>query len=791
MSENEVNELVEHAEALIARRDYGAAIETLAKIKPSMVTPKVFQLKRRIDRRIARTVEQAEKRWQACRFDKAGRLLAKIPEACRSEEVKNRLRKCRTLHRLRTTALGLCAVSGKTNDECETESHAAKYLAELTLEGLRDDDVQLLYDQRGKYLAERRKSERITRVVKRWLSLSGFAASVVGGALGLWSFATRMESVRRDQAKIQDATNLKQWDEVLSVDPDNVDALLGRARAKLSTQPADCAGAIEDVTLAARSGGVTNETKNILGLAYAKRAIEKAGQGKSDEAANDLSVAQRLGSNAYALTAARGAIASSWLRRAEDACEQQDLAEFVLASDAAEASGVDVVKIMELWREQAVRCVNEQDFEGFAKACHEAAKRGIAAEDLAALWVMCAGAAAKASDVDVLRVALDNAMRAGAGSATLRPLRRAAALLDAKALDGRGDSEHAADLVLKTVEADPTAVATMLKSAEFSRLCGSVAGVCRSRVRAAIDAGKPQEAVRIIREAAAFAPDASEWIMQELTLDRLRSLSWEALESLPPETLAAAIESLPATAEVSLPPMINSIGIEMRLIHAGTFVMGDENGDDDEVPHRVTLSNRFYIGVSEVTNAQWKRVMGVAPSKWRHDDQPVEQVSWEKAVKFCKRLSMLSGEQAAGRVYRLPTEAEWEYVCRAGTTTRRSFGEDRSLLGDYAWCEDNSSGMTQQVRQKKPNQWGLYDMYGNVWEWCSDWYGDFGAGAVTDPQGPLSGSLRVCRGGSWASGPMRCQSANREKYEPTHRQSHLGFRVVLGMPRASMTRAEK
>jgi formylglycine-generating enzyme required for sulfatase activity len=237
--------------------------------------------------------------------------------------------------------------------------------------------------------------------------------------------------------------------------------------------------------------------------------------------------------------------------------------------------------------------------------------------------------------------------------------------------------------------------------------------------------------------------------------------------------------SLPLAVIGSLPPIRTSIGIELKLIPPGTFTMGQAGGDKDETPHEVTLTKPFYMGVYEVTNAQWKRVMGSEPSNWKDDDRPVEQVSWDDANEFCRRLSALPEEKRAGRVYRLPTEAEWEYACRAGTTTKWSFGDDESGLGDYAWFGGNSGSQTHPVGKKKPNAWGLFDMHGNVWEWCSDWSGDYAKGAVTDPQGPSGGSLRVNRGGSWRRTAGNCRSAFRGRYAPSLRFVSLGFRLAL------------
>ena len=169
----------------------------------------------------------------------------------------------------------------------------------------------------------------------------------------------------------------------------------------------------------------------------------------------------------------------------------------------------------------------------------------------------------------------------------------------------------------------------------------------------------------------------------------------------------------PPAAGAALATLENSVSMDFVLIPAGQFSMGSVAGDSDEQPvHEVTISQPFYLGVYEVTEADWSRVMGGNKGS---STRPVLDVSWDDAVSFCAKLSALPAERAAGRVYRLPTEAEWEYACRAGTTTAYSFGDDASLLVDFAWFGGNSGGQTHPVGQKKPNPWGLYDMHGNVW----------------------------------------------------------------------------
>ena len=226
---------------------------------------------------------------------------------------------------------------------------------------------------------------------------------------------------------------------------------------------------------------------------------------------------------------------------------------------------------------------------------------------------------------------------------------------------------------------------------------------------------------------------------------------------------------------VKLPESAGSIGMKFKLIPAGTFTMSE---DDDA--HEVTLTKPFKMGIHEVTQAQYEQVMGNNPSEFKGADNPVEMVSWDNAVDFCRKLSALPAEKAAGNVYRLPTEAEWEYACRAGTKTKFSFGDDASDLGDYGWYVRNSAAKTHPAGSKQPNAWGLYDMYGNVWEWCSDWYGEdyYESSPTSDPTGPSEGSERVLRGGGWDFTAGYCRSAFRTGDLPSDRGIYLGFRVV-------------
>jgi len=234
-------------------------------------------------------------------------------------------------------------------------------------------------------------------------------------------------------------------------------------------------------------------------------------------------------------------------------------------------------------------------------------------------------------------------------------------------------------------------------------------------------------------------------------------------------------------------PIVNSVDMVLVPIPAGEFMMGSPESEpgrrDNEIQHQVRITKPFYLSVHEVTQAQYEEVMGKDPllgkdpSRFKGETKPVVAVSWDDAVEFCGKLSEKEGE---GVEYRLPTEAEWEYACRAGTSTGYSFGDDESQLGKYAWFYGNSGYETHPVGEKLPNAWGLYDMHGNVREWCQDWYGRYGKEtALVDPTGPASGSRRVLRGGAFNNPPVFVRSADRD-YDllPDFRLNTFGFRLA-------------
>lgn len=236
-----------------------------------------------------------------------------------------------------------------------------------------------------------------------------------------------------------------------------------------------------------------------------------------------------------------------------------------------------------------------------------------------------------------------------------------------------------------------------------------------------------------------------------------------------------------ATAPPTLDKLVESIGMCMRRVAPGTFSMGSPESEagryGDETQHTVTLTKEYWLGRYEVTQAEWEAVMGGTPSNFKGKALPVENVSWNDAMEFCKKVT--ETEKQAGRLpdgyaYALPTEAQWEYACRAGST-----GAYAGDLDVMAWYSGNSENSSHAVGGRQANAWGFHDMHGNVGEWCRDWYEEYPGGAATDPEGAAQGSDRVLRGGSWFDGATVFRSADRYGDGPGRRGDYLGFRLCL------------
>jgi len=267
---------------------------------------------------------------------------------------------------------------------------------------------------------------------------------------------------------------------------------------------------------------------------------------------------------------------------------------------------------------------------------------------------------------------------------------------------------------------------------------------------------------------------------------RLSTVALVILAALGSLAVATAAEPKEAGGREKSPPKERTVDLgggvklEMVLVPAGEFKMGSPDSDKDAIKwekpqHRVRITKPFYLGKYPVTQEQWQAVMGNNPNIFKGPKNPVERVSWDDCQEFVKKFNAKAG----GGRFSLPTEAQREYACRAGSKTRYCFGDDAAGLGEYAWYGGNSGGKTHPVGEKKPNAWGLYELHGNVWEWCADSYGSYAEGAVDDPTGPADGSDRVVRGGCWDDTARQCRSANRVWLGPLFRLSFLGFRLAL------------
>jgi formylglycine-generating enzyme required for sulfatase activity len=291
--------------------------------------------------------------------------------------------------------------------------------------------------------------------------------------------------------------------------------------------------------------------------------------------------------------------------------------------------------------------------------------------------------------------------------------------------------------------------------------------------------------------------------VQSARFDGLRPLVEELLRLQPHrDDLRRLLVALPAAPVPKIDmgrKVTNSIGMTFTAIPAGSFLMGSppaeaQRGGDEGPQRRVTLSRPFFLGVYPVTQQAFEKVMGTNPSQFNKVNGggllfPVEQVSWHDAVEFCRRLTSLPQEGHAGRRYRLPTEAEWEYACRAGTITPFHCGDSLSAAdANFDGSRPYGRGVagvayrrTREAGSYPANAWGLHDLHGNVWEWCADWYDEhaYENGPSNDPAGPANGSLRVLRGGCWNNSGHLCRSARRNKYASDFRSDTIGFRVVL------------
>ena len=265
----------------------------------------------------------------------------------------------------------------------------------------------------------------------------------------------------------------------------------------------------------------------------------------------------------------------------------------------------------------------------------------------------------------------------------------------------------------------------------------------------------------------------------QITLTKEAMATQQSIVSQPIVAQQPVVQAPIANSDNITLPVKDGISIDMVRVEAGTFTMGataemKDPLDDEKPTHRVTLTNDYYIGKYEVTQALWKAVMGNNPSDFKGDNLPVEQVSWDDCQDFLNKLNRITG-----KTFRLPTEAEWEYAARGGNKSRGYQYSGSSKLSDVAWYDDNSGNKTHAVGTKQANELGIYDMSGNVWEWCQDRYDKYNSSSQVNPTGANSGSNRMFRGGSWFNDAWLCRSSFRYFFTPDRRYSYLGLRLVL------------
>jgi tetratricopeptide (TPR) repeat protein len=696
------------------------------------------------------------------------------------------------------------------------------YLGQIATHGLSDSAIEQWCIKCEAAAAKREAAYEADRLAGQrrrmlWLLITGLACLALLSLVLVVAGSTVRSRWR--SAAVQTAIQQQAWQEALTLDPDNVAALVGLARKRLGETPPDINAAFADLDRAERVAPGSDDIKMTRAAAYVARALENVAKTQLDDASKSLIAAERLTATNYVLHPARHALAMAWLARsiqlarvdkldeAYDAIRQVQRYTDEQSSVKPAEEAIHDARVMRLEKHVLAGRLMEAEKE-LKEARRLLPERDVSKADvlLASSWIREGEAAIAKRDFQAALKACVEARKYGAPESRLDSLIADAVFQQAAALLSAGDSKQAVSKVNEALARNESAVLKALKDPQSDALRVIVIQDYRRQVELAWERGDHEAAIALVTRAGAMDPKAGEWLGEILADQRgaLSSLPEKVIARLPPRSLVllpasefqkltpSAVAALPrdvvaniplgalsrfsSDAMVRLPSLYNSIGMELRFLPPGKFRSSEE-------ARTVTLSRPYLIGATEVTNGQWKRVMGDTTSYWKEDNLPVNGCRWEEASEFCRKLSALPEERAANRRYRLPTEAEWEYACRAGTTTRFSFGDDEAELVDYAWCEANSAKQVHPVRQKKPNSWGLYDMHGNVWEWCSDWHADHPSRDETNPTGPATGYMRVFRGGCWIYGAGSCPSSHRPGLDPSpSHYGRLGFRVVLEVP---------
>jgi serine/threonine protein kinase/formylglycine-generating enzyme required for sulfatase activity len=788
---------------------------------------------------IQEILTQADTAFKACQFAKAAALLQRVPEDRRNSEVTDLLDRCEYLAMTRAGVLAGFEELSKITDLAMADGvnltalavQGRSYLGQIAAHSLSELLIEqwcvrceTAHEKREAAAEEARRARDNLR--KLFIGTGAAAAAILLMAGGLWVRSSwRAASVRAALAKAD-------WQAALTIAPSNVEAIIGLAKEKLAAKPPDIAGAfadldrvekinraapelnlvraaahtvssiehavnrrlreaIKDLEMASQlvsDDGLLKPARLALATAWQAQAVEDAQADRLDDAGKALAQAARFTDDDSVLKPATDALIRAWLVRAEAIAGMNDIDALKRACDAAVKAGCKPGQLSALWITVAKRSAAAQDHDAMAAACAEGEHLGLTKEMIAGLWVDYGSKATEPPhrNRQAAEAALKEAVAAGAASSSTESLRAKIALIEAHDLLSKDAVDAAVAKYVEASLADANTVrASLPQTADanfpiatmvaFSQRCDSE---LHKRFAAATKAGEWALALKTAAAARICFADKSEASWVEVGIARLPA---EAITALSPSLIA----DLPASVILAMPPIRNSLGMQLKLIPPGRFSRSRPMRGSQ--PQDVILSQAFYIGVHEVTNAQWKKVMGDVPSKWKDDDLPVEGISWIQAVEFCQRLSMLLKEKAKGNEYRLPTEAEWEYASRAGTSTAFSFGSFEDVtkeiyeeeISKHGWDTLNSDNRTHHVGRKLPNGWGLYDMNGNVFEWCSDWISGLTDRVVTDPRGPASGESRVIRGGSWSQHYEKWQVEWRIGAPPAATGPDLGCRLVL------------
>jgi serine/threonine protein kinase/formylglycine-generating enzyme required for sulfatase activity len=768
---------------------------------------------------VAGVIEKAQSLRQECRFEAASNALRRIPQELVTQDVSDLLDDCDYLADLRENVMSSLKPAMDAENYGSWLAKTKDYRVSLENESLDDDEFSRAYAACEKALKDQREAEDAAerrRASTKKLAFGGAAVTAVALliAAGLWIRSIQNAAAEADA--VSDAVAQERWDDALAIDENCFSALVGRARSRIDSDPT---GALEDLELAATAPVTSvdsaqfemriadldrlipveenaakeqrkiatsqpptsprlsreeyrqfekardnafgqedvhkanvdrmkneraliadqlNDLSNhdgralllnsLKALAYTTRAASLATSGKIADAEKDLKEVERLGASNSTFTQARKALAAAYVDVAKDAAQSGNATQ-VVASVAAAVEYDESVEIP------------------------------------IAVLVVCADASVKKfeqsssdADRDAVLTAIDRLQMTDPSSRTLEECRQrvAAVLLTRSGATVASDlSAASADYIM--------AIELGTSEADSGSLKDQLMRALTARCRQSIDSQDIAKATADYSVAQKLDPQAAGVLIYDF-----QKLPTNTLSLLPISTLS----QLPASVRSQLPPRKNSLGMAFKVLPAGTFLMGEEKN-----VRRVTLTRPFEMGVYEVTQEQYEQLMGTNPSyhRYKGPQNAVGGMTADQAIEFCRKLSELPAELSSGYVYRLPTEAEWEYACRAGTITAFSFGDSESELDAYV----QFSPGTAPVGQKKPNPWGLYDMHGNVCEWCSDWYnwdGGYPTGPQIDPRGLKSGDARVRRGGSYNNRDFR--SGRRVRVHTTRANADCGFRVV-------------